>query len=101
MLSESPSPSHNSQPNLGLVCITIGDRVRFRTITRKRLLQFAEPEQQEILRDLYQDNLVRLQNALHCHLLQFPIQLQVLVMLRLHYALHCYLLQFPIQLQAL
>jgi UV DNA damage endonuclease len=64
VLSESPSPPHNSQPNLGLVCITIGDRVRFRTITRKRLLQFSEPEQQEILRDLYQDNLVRLQNAL-------------------------------------
>ncbi len=61
---ESPPSLPNSQPNLGLVCITIGDQVRFRTITRKRLLQFAEAEQQAILRDLYQDNLVRLQNAL-------------------------------------
>lgn len=64
MSLEAPTASPNSQPNLGLVCITIGDHVRFRTITRKRLLQFAEPEQQAILRDLYQNNLVRLQNAL-------------------------------------
>lgn len=61
---QSPPSLPTGQPNLGLVCITIGDRVRFRTITRKRLLQFAEPEQQDILRDLYKDNLVRLQNAL-------------------------------------
>lgn len=52
------------RPQLGLVCITIGDRVRYRTITRKRLLQFEEPEQQEILRELYTDNLARLNRAL-------------------------------------
>ncbi|MEZ4732746.1 MAG: hypothetical protein R3E79_37055 [Caldilineaceae bacterium] len=66
------------RPHLGLVCITIGDQVRYRTITRKRLLQFEEPEQQEILRDLYTDNLARLQGALdfclmhNIHLYRFP-----------------------------
>lgn len=64
MSLKSPTLLSSGQPNLGLVCITIGDRVRFRTITRKRLLQFAEAEQQAILRELYQDNLGRLQNAL-------------------------------------
>lgn len=68
MLPESPMPLANrntQQPHLGLVCITIGEQVRYRTITRKRLLGFAEPAQREILHNLYKDNLVRLQNALH------------------------------------
>lgn len=67
MPSKSPMPLPNpntQQPYLGLVCITIGQQVRYRTITRKRLLSFAEPEQRKILYDLYKDNLVRLQNAL-------------------------------------
>lgn len=63
MAPELPSLSRNHQPNLGLVCITISGQVRYRTIIRKRLLQFAEAEQQEILRALYKDNLMRLQNA--------------------------------------
>ena len=68
-------------PNLGLVCITIGDEVRYRTITRKRLLQFSEPEQQEILRELYQSNIERLYGALQfcitqkIHLYRFPTHL--------------------------
>jgi len=77
--SASPKGTAAKQrPHLGLVCITIGDRVRYRTITRKRLLQFEELEQQEILRDLYTDNLARLQNALdfclahHIRLYRFP-----------------------------
>ena len=28
------------EPRLGLVCITHSDEVRYRTVTRKRLLQF-------------------------------------------------------------
>jgi UV DNA damage endonuclease len=73
-----PMPSLASQPSLGLVCITIGERVRYRTITRKRLLQVVELEQAEILRNLYKDNLIRLQNALdfclltHIRLYRFP-----------------------------
>jgi len=73
--------SSQPYPNFGLVCITIGDQVRYRTITRKRLLQFAEPEQQEILRELYQSNIERLQGALqfcttqNIHLYRFPTNL--------------------------
>ena len=52
------------RPHLGLVCITIGDHIRYRTITRKRLLQFDETQQAALLRDLYAHNLVRLQGAL-------------------------------------
>lgn len=68
-------------PHLGLVCITIGDQVRYRTITRKRLLQFDEIQQATLLRDLYADNLARLQSALdfctlhHIRLYRFPTNL--------------------------
>ena len=51
-------------PRLGLVCITTSDRVRYRTITRKRLLQFSLPEQERVLQELYADNLERLNAAL-------------------------------------
>lgn len=52
------------QPQLGLVCITASDKVRYRALTRKRLLQFNETEQQQMLRQLYRDNLRRLNAAL-------------------------------------
>ncbi|HAA33054.1 MAG TPA: UV DNA damage repair endonuclease UvsE [Cyanobacteria bacterium UBA8553] len=51
-------------PNLGLVCITASKDVRYRTITRKRLLQFSESEQEDILRNLYKENLQRLNQAI-------------------------------------
>lgn len=51
-------------PQLGLVCITTSDAVRYRTVTRKRLLQFDEAEQRRMLRELYADNLSRLNRAL-------------------------------------
>lgn len=51
-------------PILGLVCITASKAVRYRTVTRKRLLQFSETEQQEILRNLYTENLQRLNQAI-------------------------------------
>ena len=49
--------------NLGLVCITNSDEVRFRTVTRKRLLQFDENRQREMLREIYAANIERLQKA--------------------------------------
>lgn len=49
--------------NLGLVCITTTDDVRFKTITRKRLLSFDEAEQQRLLRELYAENAGRLDRA--------------------------------------
>jgi len=52
------------RPQLGLVCITSSDAVRYRTITRKRLLQFDEVEQKSVLRRLYADNLSRLDAAI-------------------------------------
>lgn len=51
-------------PNLGLVCITSSDKVRYRTITRKRLLTLTPDEQAKVLRELYADNLRRLNNAI-------------------------------------
>jgi UV DNA damage endonuclease len=53
-----------TSPRLGLVCITTTDAVRYRTVTRKRLLQFAESERRRMLRELYADNLSRLNRAL-------------------------------------
>lgn len=51
-------------PNLGLVCITASKAVRYRTVTRKRLLKVSEAEQEEILQDLYTENLQRLNQAI-------------------------------------
>ena len=50
--------------NLGLVCITTTDAVRYKTVTRKRLLSFDEPTQREMLRELYQENINRLNSAI-------------------------------------
>lgn len=55
----------NSQhPQLGLVCITASEAVRYRTLTRKRLLQLEEVEQKNVLRRLYAENLARLDAAI-------------------------------------
>ena len=43
-------------PNLGLVCITVGPDVRYRTITRTRFLSFDEAGQVAALDALYRDN---------------------------------------------
>ena len=51
-------------PKFGLVCITASKQVRYRTVTRKRLLQLSEFEQEEILRNLYCENLQRLNQAI-------------------------------------
>lgn len=59
----TPTPIITS-PQLGLVCITASDQVRYRTITRKRLLSLASTEQTRVLRELYAENLRRLNNAI-------------------------------------
>ncbi|MCA1616248.1 MAG: UV damage endonuclease UvsE, partial [Acidobacteria bacterium] len=51
-------------PKLGLVCITQSEEVRYRTVTRKRLLTFDAGEQGRILRELYAANLERLNRAI-------------------------------------
>lgn len=67
-----------SLPRLGLVCITASKEVRYRALTRKRLLQFPAEEQEQMLRQLYTDNLGRLNLALdYCndndiHLYRMP-----------------------------
>ena len=49
----TPKTEKSVTPRLGLVCITHSDEVRYRTVTRKRLLQFDAGEQKRRLRDLY------------------------------------------------
>jgi UV DNA damage endonuclease len=56
--------SASSSPNLGLVCITTTKDVRYRTITRKRLLEHPEAGQRKLLDDIYRDNLQTLDGAL-------------------------------------
>jgi UV DNA damage endonuclease len=51
-------------PRLGLVCITQSDAVRYRALTRKRLLQLDEDERPRVLRELYAENLSRLDRAI-------------------------------------
>ena len=51
-------------PNLGLVCLSSDEQIRFRTITRTRYLSLPEPERDLQLRAIYWDNAQRLQFAL-------------------------------------
>ncbi len=60
----TPQTEKRTTPRLGLVCITHSDEVRYKTVTRKRLLQFPEGEQKRRLRELYAANLARLSGAL-------------------------------------
>jgi UV DNA damage endonuclease len=52
------------QPCLGLVCITVSKDVRYRTVTRKRLLEQSDAGQRKILDDIYRDNIQTLDGAL-------------------------------------
>jgi UV DNA damage endonuclease len=51
-------------PELGLVCITVSKDIRYRTVTRKRLLEQSDAGQRKILDDIYRDNLQTLDGAL-------------------------------------
>lgn len=51
-------------PNLGLVCMTVSDEIRFKTITRTRLLKMPLELQQITLRELYSENARRLAKAI-------------------------------------
>jgi len=51
-------------PELGLVCITVSKDVRYRTVTRKRLLEHSAEGQRKLLDDIYRDNLQTLDGAL-------------------------------------
>jgi UV DNA damage endonuclease len=44
-------------PQLGLVCITLSKEVRYRTVTRKRLLELSDDAQRRVLDDIYRDNI--------------------------------------------
>ena len=49
--------------NLGLVCITHSEEVRYKRTTRKRLLSLPEDERADLLRTLYAANATVLENA--------------------------------------
>ncbi len=62
------------KPELGLVCITASEDVRFKTVTRKRLLEFDQSGQCEKLREIYHENLTRLGKAIEfCHVSQIKL----------------------------
>lgn len=50
--------------NLGLVCITHSEDVRYKTTTRKNLLSLDETAQKEKLRTIYTENIARLKKAI-------------------------------------
>ena len=64
----APLAAPGAGPNLGLVCITAGEEVRYRTITRTRFLSFDEGRQRAALDELYRDNVQTLFKAVdYCH----------------------------------
>ena len=54
----------SSPPQLGLVCITVSKDIRYRTVTRKRLLEQSDDGQRKLLDDIYRANLQTLDGAL-------------------------------------
>ena len=66
--SSPTATAAHAGPNLGLVCITAGEEVRYRTITRTRFLAFDEAGQRGALEALYRDNVRTLFKAVdYCH----------------------------------
>ena len=55
---------NGATPNLGLVCITASNEVRFRTTTRTQLQRLGEAEQATRLTEIYRHNLERLGHAI-------------------------------------
>jgi UV DNA damage endonuclease len=55
---------NDTLPCLGLVCITASTEVRYRIVTRKRLLAQSPAEQVALLEELYRDNLQVFDSAL-------------------------------------
>lgn len=53
-----------SRSNLGLVCITHSEEIRYKTTTRKHLLTLSESAQKEKLRSIYAENTARLKKAI-------------------------------------
>lgn len=56
-VSEAPTPAY------GLVCLTVGPEVRFRTVTLSRYRALSPAEREAKLLDLYTDNISRLRGA--------------------------------------
>ena len=63
-ISSAEQLQKKAPPELGLVCITLDKKVRFRTMTRTRYLKLSLTERESALRELYQHNLQRLHDAL-------------------------------------
>ncbi len=63
-LTDTQQQQKDTLPHLGLVCITISQQVRFRTMTRTRYLKLSDIQRESALRELYQHNLQRLHDAL-------------------------------------
>lgn len=58
-------PAHPQDlPSFGLVCISSTDECRYRTLTRTRFLALSDPQQPQVLEELYRENLRRLLGAL-------------------------------------
>ena len=51
-------------PRLGLVCITLSKEVRYRTVTRKRLLELSDEGQRKLLGEIYRDNIQSFDTAM-------------------------------------
>ncbi|MES3022001.1 MAG: UV damage endonuclease UvsE [Pseudomonadota bacterium] len=51
-------------PQLGLVCITQSKDVRYRTVTRKRLLELSPDKQRTLLDEIFRDNIATFDAAL-------------------------------------
>ncbi|HEX8523742.1 MAG TPA: UV DNA damage repair endonuclease UvsE [Tepidisphaeraceae bacterium] len=58
------APAATMVPELGLVCVTVGPEVRYKTLTRTRFLAMSPEARKVKLRPLYHSNLMTLYGAL-------------------------------------
>jgi len=63
MGGRSNTPKVSQKPELGLVCMTSNNVIRFRELTRTRLMRLSKQEQKDVLRGIYEHNLIQLSNA--------------------------------------
>ncbi len=54
----------NTSPHLGLVCISYSEAIRYRALTRTRFLRLTDREQEQLLSDIYLNNISVFRNAL-------------------------------------
>ena len=64
VMKSAAASKEKTGPRLGLVCISLTEEIRYRTITRTRYLKFGAVEQNRVLSEIYSKNIEMFRKAL-------------------------------------